>query len=404
MGRFANAFSVLLGPSWYHFTLIYSDSHSRRERILLRVSYGIGITIILFLCTPWFIPSMGPAAPYRYYPFPGPLYVLYTLLFMASVALAFQVLIRKMKADNSEAKSQTLGLMAATLAGFVGGTLTFLPIYRIEFPQYGVFAMPLYPFIFSYFISRKNLFSLENLAMAMHQEKLMEMGILSASINHELKSPLYVIKTRAESFLERRKEGSLNDLQAAAQVSEENFKIVQEQSQRMFQIMSRLKTFITRKAEDKPVMALTKISDILDQLEPLLGHHLMTKNIELVCDIHPNAGEIMTDAGYLEEILFNLLVNASQALKDKKEGGKVIVRSRFMEGKKRIEVEDNGPGIPADSLKRIFKPFYTTKEQGVGLGLYITSRLAERMGTKLTAANNPAGGAIFRLEFPSSKG
>lgn len=432
MGRFANTFSVLLGPSWYHFTLVYAGSTSRHEWLILKLCYGIGIAIDLFLCTPWFISFMGPIAPFRYYPFPGPLYFLYTLLFILSVALAFHVLIRMLPTQNDKAKSQTLGLMLATLAGFVGGTLTFLPIYRIEFPQYGIFAMPLYPLLFSYFISRKNLFSLESLAMVAHQEKLMEMGILSASINHELKSPLYVIKGRAESFLAKRREGLLPNPEEALANAEESFWVTQEQAERMFKMVSRLTAFVRHNTHENPVVVQVSVDGVLDQLAPLLNHHFMTRQIEFVRELDPRALEIKTDPGYLEEILFNLLVNAAQALHEKKEGGKITVRSRNGNGdssgnsngscnesksknkntgksgeqvsgaganKIIIEVEDNGPGIPAEALKRIFKPFYTTKEKGVGLGLYITSQLAEKIGAKLTAENNVSGGATFRLEL-----
>lgn len=431
MTRVGDAAAIFIPVFWLHFVSLFLQR--RLPRAVWAGLYGISGILLLTAPTEYFIKGLKDKSHIGMIHFAdgGIAFYVYSAVFAAVVLIGFVLLLKAYGMRNaSKEKQQIFYLTFGTALAFLGGGTAFLPVFDIDLQVlYGTLLSPFFVIFIGAAFLRHNLLDIDSIAMAMHQEKLMEMGILSASINHELKSPLYVIKTRAESFLERRKEGTLNDPQIMAQVSEENFKIVQEQSQRMFHIMSRLKTFITRKAEDKPVKTLTKVSDILDQLQPLLGHHLMTQNIELVCDLHPDAGEVVTDAGYLEEILFNLLVNASQALHhkvpvvipemfnrgsttpDQQPGfplnncgndsklGKIIVRTRREPGKVLIEVEDNGPGIPPELLKRIFQPFYTTKEQGVGLGLYITQRLAERINAKLTASNVAAGGARFTLEF-----
>ncbi len=397
--RTADAFGAFIGPAWYHFAVVYNDSKTRSSKIFLRVTYGVAIVIALFAYTPWFIPKMGPIGVFPYYPYPGPLYVCFTILFVLCVNLAYFELIKKMLRSQSDEKTATLGLIIASLFGFIGGGLTFLPAYRIDFPQYGIFVMPFHPLIISYFISRQNLFSLESMALAAHQQKLMEMGILSASIHHELKNPLYIIKSRAELFLLKNEEGSLKDAAQVRSYSQEGFTTVRDQAERAFQIVKRLTTFVRQKDFVQPVLEEVNLENVFADLEPLLRHELMSYKIEMKTDFARGVAVIKTDKGYLEEILFNLFLNAIQALKVKKQGGQIIFRSLSQAGKTVLEIEDNGPGISHEDLKKIFKPFYTTKEQGVGLGLYITSRLAERIGMKLHARSVLNQGTTFRMEF-----
>ncbi len=400
VGKIANAFAALIGPAWYHFAIVYSESKTRLSKLFLKTAYGIGITVVLFSFSPWFIPRMGPIGAFNHYPFPGPFYVCYTILFLMCVCFAFIELIHTAQKCRADEKMATLGLVIASLFGFIGGSLTFLPIYRIDFPQYGMFIMPFNPLIISYFISRQNLFSLESVALAAHQQKLIEMGILSASINHELKNPLYIIQTQAESFLERRKEGVLADSTKAALAAEDCLRSSRDQAERAFKIVSRLTSFVRQKTFTSPVFAAVPLPEVLESLLPLLHHELMSNNIVLKQDFPKESSVVYTDRGALEEILFNLLLNSLQALKlAHSREGEIHIRTLKLEGHMEIQIEDNGPGISHEDLKKIFKPFYTTKEQGVGLGLYITSRLAERLGAKLSAKQAPFGGAIFVLEF-----
>jgi two-component system NtrC family sensor kinase len=103
------------------------------------------------------------------------------------------------------------------------------------------------------------------------------------------------------------------------------------------------------------------------------------------------------DAGPLSQIVINLLLNAAQAMGGQ---GGVRVSTRREGAEVRLEVEDTGPGIPADVMPRLFEPFFTTKEgKGTGLGLAVSLHLVQSMGGRLTARNVPGGGARFTVHL-----
>ncbi len=400
-GRVMNGSALWLGPTWYHFVDVYTYSSLKlRHKRTTLVLYLIAVLITPFILSNLLISRVTPFLGFKYFPLAGNLFLFYNLHFIVASGLGFKQLLDCVRQAPSRArKNHFLYFIIATAIGFIGGTLSFIPVYRIPLPQYGLFIMPIYPFLVSYLIARQGLFDLEEVAIAAHQQKLMEMGMLSASINHELKNPLYIIKSRAEVFLLKRKENGSQDAALALQAADEGFQNVQDQAERAFQIVQRLTTFVRQKTFDQPVMADVSISQVMADLTPLLSHELMNHKIEMKTELSPHASSIKTDKGYLEEILFNLFLNAIQALKEKKQGGQIIFRSVNTAGRIKLEIEDNGPGISEAELKKIFNPFFTTKEQGVGLGLYVTSRLAERAGIKLNVRSQQGRGTTFQMEF-----
>jgi signal transduction histidine kinase len=115
---------------------------------------------------------------------------------------------------------------------------------------------------------------------------------------------------------------------------------------------------------------------------------------------------LIADAALLQRALLNLLVNAIEAVASNSDGpGTAAVRiraDRGTAGRVAIHVEDDGPGIPADLMDRIFNPFFTTKDGGTGLGLAIVHQIAETLGGSVRAANRPSGrGAVFTLQIPA---
>jgi two-component system NtrC family sensor kinase len=110
------------------------------------------------------------------------------------------------------------------------------------------------------------------------------------------------------------------------------------------------------------------------------------------------------DAHQLQQVLVNLFTNAAQAMKAARGSGQLTVRSTGAEDGVRVEVEDDGPGIPAEALTRIFDPFFTTKGagEGTGLGLSLSIGIVEAHGGRLTVQNVPGAGARFALTLPAS--
>ena len=105
----------------------------------------------------------------------------------------------------------------------------------------------------------------------------------------------------------------------------------------------------------------------------------------------------------LQQVLLNLITNAQQALRDARTAPRTIeVVGTADDGRAVIEVRDSGPGILAETLPRLFTPFFTTKADGTGLGLTVSTAIIRDHGGTLTGDNRPAGGAIFRIELPAS--
>ena len=106
---------------------------------------------------------------------------------------------------------------------------------------------------------------------------------------------------------------------------------------------------------------------------------------------------VVGDVNELEQLFLNLLMNANEATPRNGRIGVVVTRES---GRIMVTVADSGPGIPGDARERVFDPFYTTKERGSGLGLYVCVGIADTHGARLSAENVSTGGARFTVEFP----
>jgi signal transduction histidine kinase len=115
-------------------------------------------------------------------------------------------------------------------------------------------------------------------------------------------------------------------------------------------------------------------------------------------------GDVSGDEALLRQAILNLARNAAEAAADNPGGGRVIIRGEIdqsgaMQGQ-RISISDNGPGIPADALTKIFMPFYTTKTNGTGLGLAVVQKIVVQHGGTIEARNQSQGGAEFIVWLP----
>jgi len=146
--------------------------------------------------------------------------------------------------------------------------------------------------------------------------------------------------------------------------------------------------------DQRDVDLLLEIEEALVLLQGRLKHQ-----VELVRD-YGEVPPVRCQPTLLGQVLVNLVVNAADALRDRP-GARLCLRTRRLDGHALIEVQDNGPGVPADLRARIFEPFFTTKgEGGNGLGLWISAEIARLHGGELTLTEAPGGGSIFRLSLP----
>lgn len=404
-GVFSQMLALFIPATWLHFVLIYTEQELAFKKQLYFI-YMLTFMIFPFTFTPHFIAGFREMVKIKYYPVPGYAYTAFAFLYGLVVFYSFLSFFLAIRKTSSSEKRKDYQLVCfAWLYAFVAGSLSFLPVYGIPFPQYNFLVMPLWQILLAYAMIRHDIFDLEKILQAVRKEKLAAIGTLAASINHEIRNPLYIIQGLAQSYLANLEEGIFPDKDKALQKSAEILTKTEAQASRAVDIMKRFAMFAKQDVKQEPQLEKVELSQVLSDVLPLVNHELELEKIEFGQDIPQSLPPVNTDRRHLEEILFNLILNACQAIKchseRSEESGKarIEISAEQQDGHINILIKDNGPGILADRLKQIFEPFYTTKEQGTGLGLYITKQLVERNGGKISVKSKPGVGTSFILEF-----
>ena len=144
------------------------------------------------------------------------------------------------------------------------------------------------------------------------------------------------------------------------------------------------------------------MADAVAETAMLLQHPVGARNVQLWADVAPDLPVWHGDPIELGQVLYNLALNAVQAVD---EGGEVVIVAKpSQDGPPSVilEVNDNGPGLDEEVRRKLFQPFVTTKESGVGLGLSIIHRLVQRAGGTVEVHDRPSGGTSFRVQLPLS--
>jgi signal transduction histidine kinase len=240
-------------------------------------------------------------------------------------------------------------------------------------------------------------------AEAAQREKLAVIGTLSAGINHEICNPLGIVKAQCEAFLLDVEDGILIG-KSSQDMLDRTTTIMRgalKQIDRATAITQKLSNFAKpiKEAKSEPVSVAQEIDEVL----LLIGHDLQLEKIELIKEIQPDLPPIVADRRQLQEVLFNIIRNAGQAIKPP---GTIWVRAHTGENEHvRVEIQDTGSGIPPDKLGKIYDPFFTTKEpgKGTGLGLFIVRQIVERNRGRISLESAVGKGTTFFLDFPATK-
>jgi PAS domain S-box-containing protein len=220
-----------------------------------------------------------------------------------------------------------------------------------------------------------------------HSERLSAVGELVAGVAHEINNPLQTIIGCVELMIEERRTlGQDRDLE-----------LVRQEATRAGQIVRSLLAFIRRSSPDRAAADLNQLARATAQLRE---HHLAQRNIALRQELHPGALTVVVNREEIQQVLFNLVHNAEQAIGDAP--GTIVIRTNASEHAHTVEVIDDGPGITPELRGRVFEPFFTTKDvgQGTGLGLSIALGIATAHGGSLELCPTPRG-ACFRLTLPA---
>jgi signal transduction histidine kinase len=250
-------------------------------------------------------------------------------------------------------------------------------------------------------------------------DKMAALGQIIAGVAHEINNPnnfihfnLPILRKYVEAmrpFLERELEHDpdlkLLNMRYDAFL-EDLFKLIENMehgSQRITAIVSNLRSYI-RSGEDQE-MKVGSIEKVIERVMTLVGKQVEKMVKELRVDVAPELPPVKMNAGKIEQVLINLLINAGQAA-DKADSF-VALHARAVDERKAIElvVEDNGGGIAKESLEQIFEPFFTTKgrETGTGLGLSISQQIVEEHRGRIEVTSELGRGSRFTVRLPAAK-
>ena len=143
------------------------------------------------------------------------------------------------------------------------------------------------------------------------------------------------------------------------------------------------------------------LNDLVRETLGVLSSLAVARKVELNSVITQNALPILGDRIQLQQVILNLVVNGIEAMRDTPSENRIIsIRTSRVENFAQLSVSDLGPGIPEDKLKDIFEPFFTSKAEGMGMGLSIARTIIEAHQGLISAKNRDHGGASFRIRLP----
>ena len=222
------------------------------------------------------------------------------------------------------------------------------------------------------------------------------LGELSGALAHELNQPLTAILSNAQAA-----QRFLRAPQPALDEVTEILGDIVAADRRAGEIIRRLRSLFGKAdSQQQPILA----SALATEVAALLRNELINRGVALKLDVQVDDAEVLADRVQLQQVLINLLVNACDAMAGCAPGTATVTLrcTRDGDGMLGFVVSDCGPGIADGQLERIFDPFFSTKEHGMGLGLSICRNIASAHGGKLWAANLDGGGAAFHLSLPEA--
>jgi C4-dicarboxylate-specific signal transduction histidine kinase len=232
---------------------------------------------------------------------------------------------------------------------------------------------------------------LETLA---HVNRLAGLGELAASIAHELNQPLAAILANTEVAIHLLGLPDPPLAEVRAIIAD-----VIADDERAGGIIRNMRSMLRKhRIEATPV----DVNAVAAEVTRLMLHDPRLRGSKVDLALDPAVPTVTIDATQLKQVLLNLVVNAVDAMAGSAARTPVRVRTTASRQGAVIEVCDRGPGIRADALGRLFEPFFTTKPDGLGVGLSISRSILEAAGGRITADNDPAGGAVFRVWLPAS--
>jgi PAS domain S-box-containing protein len=224
--------------------------------------------------------------------------------------------------------------------------------------------------------------------------RLITVGEMASTLAHELNQPLASIVNFNMGCVRRIRSGSWNapDLLGALEQAS-------AQAERAGQIIQRIRDMVAKR---EPTRTALDVNAVIRELAHLVEMDAAKKGVRVVLDLAPRLPPVRADRVMIEQVILNLVKNAVEAMEQSDpEQRQVTVRSSLNGGEAvEIALSDRGIGVPQELCDGQFTPFFTTKRDGMGLGLSICRSIVEFHDGRLTADRNPHGGSTFRFTLP----
>jgi len=230
-----------------------------------------------------------------------------------------------------------------------------------------------------------------------HVNRRATAGELTTSIAHELNQPLGAILNNAEAAITMLG-APTPDLDEIRTILHD----IRRDDNRASQIIGRLRRLLKRSELETQDIEL---NDIVREVFELLAGEAASRGVVLTQKLAAQPAHVKGDRIQLQQVVLNLVANAIEALTEANAASREVTGRTMVakDGTATISIADSGPGISDEDLKKVFEPFYTTKRQGMGMGLSIARTIVEAHRGRIEAERGAAGGAVFKVVLPMAK-
>lgn len=227
-----------------------------------------------------------------------------------------------------------------------------------------------------------------------HAGRVATIGELTTSLAHELNQPLTAILSNAQAG-QLVLETDPVDLDKVSGILRD----IVEDDTRAGEVIRRLRTLLTK---GEPQMRAVDLNEALDEVARLVSADAVVRGVSLRLELAEGLPPVLGDRVQLQQVALNLVLNGMDAMRESGTRDRVLVLRTARAGAKTVQVEvrDSGAGINQGDMAKIFQTFYTTKPDGMGIGLAISRSIVDVHGGRLEAHNNPDGGATFSFTLP----
>ena len=226
-------------------------------------------------------------------------------------------------------------------------------------------------------------------------EKLASLGQMAASIAHEVNNPLAGVLAYTQLLIRKTAADDIHKDVALNYLSK-----IERETTRGSKLIRNLLDFAR---QSPPTLNEVNLNDIVNRAFDLVAHSAELNNVQVIKNLNHSLPKLMADFDQLQQVFTNIILNAIQAMP---QGGKLTMQTSASGNQVKLEVKDTGCGISPENMRKLFTPFYTTKEEvkGVGLGLAVAYGIIKRHHGTIEVQSKEGKGTIFTIKLPLSPG